>query len=184
LAAVLLEPIMPSSSRETLRRIGAPDGGLNFDRDGRWRNDGERVLLQEGALWPRKEISVSDNPVPPDGPSPGALPPLSAPVSSPVTAAAAASPAPPAPAPADARITIEDFMKVELRVAKVLSAEKVEKSKKLLKLAVDVGTGQRTLVAGIAEAYEPETLVGRTVVVVFNLKPAKLMGIESNGMVL
>ena len=58
------------------------------------------------------------------------------------------------------------------------------KSKKLLKLQVDVGTEQRTLVAGIAEAYEPEALVGRTIVIVFNLKPAKLMGIESNGMVL
>ncbi len=58
------------------------------------------------------------------------------------------------------------------------------KSKKLLKLQVDVGSEQRTLVAGIAEAYEPETLVGRTVVIVANLKPATLMGIESNGMVL
>ena len=53
-----------------------------------------------------------------------------------------------------------------------------------MKLTIDVGTEQRTLVAGIAEAYEPETLVGRTIVIVFNLKPAKLMGIESNGMVL
>ena len=75
-------------------------------------------------------------------------------------------------------------MKVELRVAKVLTAERVEKSKKLLKLSVDVGTEVRTLVAGIAEAYEPDALVGKTVVIVFNLKPAKLMGIESNGMVL
>jgi len=75
-------------------------------------------------------------------------------------------------------------MKVDLRVAKVLAAEKVEKSRKLVKLTVDVGAEQRTLVAGIAEAYEPEALVGKTVVVVFNLKPAKLMGIESNGMVL
>jgi methionyl-tRNA synthetase len=90
----------------------------------------------------------------------------------------------PAAAPDDGRITIDDFMKIELRVAKVLAAEKVEKSKKLLKLSVDVGTEQRTLVAGIAEAYEPESLVGKTVVIVFNLKPAKLMGIESNGMVL
>jgi len=86
-------------------------------------------------------------------------------------------------APSD-RISIDDFMKVELRVAKVLAAERVEKSKKLVKLHVDVGSEQRTLVAGIAEAYEPETLVGQTVVIVFNLKPAKLMGIESNGMVL
>ena len=75
-------------------------------------------------------------------------------------------------------------MKVELRTAKVLTAEKVPNSRKLVKLSIDVGTEQRTLVAGIADAYEPEALVGRTVVMVFNLKPAKLMGIESNGMVL
>ena len=82
------------------------------------------------------------------------------------------------------RISIDDFMKVELRVARVLAAERVPKSSKLIKLQVDVGTEHRTLVAGIAEAYEPDALVGRTVVIVFNLKPAKLMGIESNGMVL
>ena len=81
-------------------------------------------------------------------------------------------------------ISIDDFMKVELRVAKVLQAERVPKSTRLLKLLVDVGSEQRTIVAGIAESYEPEALVGRTVVVVFNLKPAKLMGVESNGMVL
>ena len=73
---------------------------------------------------------------------------------------------------------------VELRVAKVLEAESVPKSKKLVKLRIDVGTEQRTIVAGIAEAYQPDQLVGRTIVVVANLKPAKLMGIESNGMVL
>jgi len=82
------------------------------------------------------------------------------------------------------RISIDDFMKVELRVAKVLAAERVPKSKRLLKLQVDVGTEVRTLVAGIAEAYEPETLIGRTVAIVFNLQPATLMGVESNGMVL
>jgi methionyl-tRNA synthetase len=75
-------------------------------------------------------------------------------------------------------------MKIELRVAKVLAAERVPKSKKLLKLNVDVGTEQRTIVAGLAEAYEPEALVGKTVAIVFNLKPATLMGVESNGMVL
>ena len=178
LAAVLLEPIMPSSSREILRRLGAPADGLRLDRDGRWRNDGARTLLQEGPLWPRKEVTtVSDNPLPPDQPSPGATPRGVDPV----------TPAPGHPTPASGtadRITIDDFMKVDLRVAKVLAAEKVEKSRKLVKLTVDVGAEQRTLVAGIAEAYEPEALVGKTVVVVFNLKPAKLMGIESNGMVL
>ena len=105
--------------------------------------------------------------------------------------ASPATPAPPAPAapaaaaaPADTRISIDDFLKVDLRVAKVLAAEKVPNSRKLMKLTIDVGTEQRTLVAGIAEAYEAEQLVGKTVGVVFNLKPAKLMGIESNGMIL
>ncbi len=92
------------------------------------------------------------------------------------------------PAPAvevqDARITIEAFMGIDLRVATVLAAERVEKSKRLVKLEVDLGTERRTVVAGIAEVYEAGDLVGRTVVVVANLKPAKLMGIESNGMVL
>ena len=96
----------------------------------------------------------------------------------------ASAPVAAAPPPTDSRITIDDFMKVDLRTAKVLAAEKVPNSRKLVKLSIDVGTETRTLVAGIAEAYEPDTLVGRTIVMVFNLKPAKLMGIESNGMVL
>jgi methionyl-tRNA synthetase len=95
----------------------------------------------------------------------------------------------PAPATASAgstgpRIKIDDFAKVELRVAEVVAAEPVPKSKKLLKLTVSFGQEQRTLVAGIAEHYQPADLVGKRVVVVANLEPAKLMGIESNGMVL
>ena len=75
-------------------------------------------------------------------------------------------------------------MKVDLRTAKILAAEKVKKSKKLIKLKVDLGTEQRQVLAGIAEAYEPEQLIGRTVILVANLKPAKLMGLESQGMIL
>ena len=75
-------------------------------------------------------------------------------------------------------------MKIDLRVAKVTAAERVPNSKKLVKLSIDLGAEQRTVVAGIAEAYEADALVGRHVVIVANLKPAKLMGIESNGMVL
>jgi methionyl-tRNA synthetase len=99
---------------------------------------------------------------------------------------AAVSPAPasvPAAGPAD-KIDIADFAKVELRVAQVLEAEKVPGSKKLLKLQVDLGDEKRQIVAGIADSYAPEALVGRKVVIVANLKPAKLMGVESNGMVL
>ena len=86
--------------------------------------------------------------------------------------------------PAAGLVSFDDFMKIELRVAKVLTAERVPKSNRLLKLVVDTGVDQRTIVAGIADAYDPDALVGRFVAVVANLRPAKLMGIESNGMVL
>ena len=88
------------------------------------------------------------------------------------------------PAPETDRIAIDAFMAVELRVAKVVAAERVVKSKRLIKMEVDLGAERRVVVAGIAGAYEADALVGRTVVVVANLKPATLMGIESNGMVL
>ncbi|HVX65360.1 MAG TPA: methionine--tRNA ligase subunit beta, partial [Bryobacteraceae bacterium] len=88
------------------------------------------------------------------------------------------------PANGKPKITIDDFAKVELRVARVLTAEAVKGASKLLKLSVDAGEGQpRTLVAGIAEAYQPEQLIGRKVVIVANLEPRKLRGIESNGMI-
>lgn len=86
--------------------------------------------------------------------------------------------------PESERIGIEDFLKTGLRVAEVKVAERVTGSKKLLKITVDLGAETRTVVAGIAEAYAPEDLVGKQVIIVTNLKPAKLMGIESNGMVL
>jgi len=80
-------------------------------------------------------------------------------------------------------ISIEDFAKVQMRVGEVLAAEKIEGSRRLVILKVDIGTEVRQVVAGIAEAYEPATLLNRKVVVVTNLKPAKLMGVESNGMI-
>lgn len=81
-------------------------------------------------------------------------------------------------------ITIDDFAKVELRVAKVIAAEKVEKADKLLKLQLQVGDEQRQVVSGIAKYYTPEEMVGKTIVLVANLKPVKLRGIESQGMIL
>jgi methionyl-tRNA synthetase len=88
-------------------------------------------------------------------------------------------------APPDlAKITIDQFMQTDLRVAEVRSAERVPKSKKLIKMSVFTGEDERTIVAGIGTKYTPEELVGRKVVIVANLQPAKLMGIESNGMVL
>ncbi len=96
-----------------------------------------------------------------------------------------------APAPAatqdsaSSTIDFDDFAKVELRVALVLSAERVPKSDKLLKLSVDAGeAAPRQILSGIAQHYAPEALVGKQVVIVANLKPRKLMGLESNGMVL
>jgi methionyl-tRNA synthetase len=103
----------------------------------------------------------------------------------PTEAAPAAKPATPsAAAPAaDGKISIDDFMKVELRVGQVKAAEKVKGADKLLRLEVDIGTEVRQLVAGIALAYKPEDLIGRKVVIVANLQPRKLRGLESNGMI-
>jgi len=170
----LVRPFMPGSGERMLEMVGvipAPQSWMALQSGD--LVPGSRIGSTQ-PLFPRIEHSVeelrtmSSDPQKPTEP----LAPL-------------APPEPKAAVPAEpARIGIDDFMKVELRVAKVLTAERVPKSNRLLKLHVDVGTEQRTLVAGIAEAYEPEAIVGRTVVIVFNLKPAKLMGIESNGMVL
>jgi methionyl-tRNA synthetase len=173
LAAILLSPIMPASAREILKRVGAATDTPLLDRDGHWRTEGERVVAPPSPLWPRFDVRKETK-------------------ESRVTENASGQPAQPTAASvasggsqtADTRISIDDFMKVELRTAKILAAEAVPKSKKLVKLHVDLGPEQRTIVAGIAEAYAPETLVGRQIVIVANLKPAKLMGIESNGMVL
>ncbi len=175
LAAVLLSPITPKASREILRRVGRPADSLQFNRDGRWIPEGDRVLIQDASLWPRfdktnvKETKVTDAQVPTEPSTKNGEPGTGNP--EPV-------------ASGSERIAIDQFMNVELRTAKVLAAEAVPKSKKLIKLQVDLGTEQRTILAGIAEAYQPESLVGKTIVIVANLKPAKLMGIESNGMVL
>jgi methionyl-tRNA synthetase len=177
-AGVLLLPVMPRSAAEILRRVGETAAPPDFRlSDARWRDHGERRVLKGDSLWPRIEtgersIRVEDQKQTPP-PAPG-------------TPAVAPQPtaSQPSAAPTGDRITIDDFMKIDLRVAKVLAAERVPNSRKLVKLSIDAGTEQRTLVAGIADAYEPEALVGRTIVMVFNLKPAKLMGIESNGMVL
>jgi methionyl-tRNA synthetase len=81
-------------------------------------------------------------------------------------------------------ITIDDFRKIDLRVAQITSVEKIQKSEKLLKVKVDLGYEERTLIAGLGSAYKPEELVGLQVIVVANLQPAIIKGIESNGMML
>ena len=176
-AAVLLLPVMPSSSAEILRRVGERTAvaDLRLDCAARWRRDGIREIEKGAAMWPRAEERTEVKTVD-EKPSGGA----GEPAAPGATQAAGAG----APLAEDTRISIDDFMKVELRVGRILEAEAVPKSKKLIKLLVDAGTEKRTILAGIAEAYQPEQLVGRTVVFVANLKPAKLMGIESNGMIL
>jgi methionyl-tRNA synthetase len=195
IASVLLLPVMPSACAEVLRRLGEsrPPAELRLDADSAWRTGGERRVLRADPLWPRIEQepvgpAVATLLVPPneeramsnEASSQPPVPPAGSPA--PVDAPGP-SVAPAAPAAPD-RIPIEDFAKVDLRVARILAAEKVKGSKKLVKMQIDVGSEQRTIVAGIAEAYDPAALVGRSVVLVANLKPAKLMGIESNGMVL
>jgi len=87
-------------------------------------------------------------------------------------------------APAKENIQYDDFMKMDIRIGTILEAEKVPKTKKLLKLKVDTGIDQRTVVSGIAEFYDPEKIIGQQVSVLVNLAPKKLKGIESNGMIL
>lgn len=102
----------------------------------------------------------------------------------PVADAAVEAPTPPKPAgSATEKISIDDFSRIELRVGLVKVAERVPKADKLLRLEVDIGTEVRQVLAGIAEAYAPEALVGRKVVIVANLAPRKLRGMESNGMI-
>jgi methionyl-tRNA synthetase len=112
-------------------------------------------------------------PVPPDTIAPLPEPPV------PIAPVAAAAPV----IAGIAQIGIEDFAKVELRVAQILVAERIPKADKLLRLEVDLGYEQRQILAGIAQYYEPEKLIGRKVVIVANLAPRKMRGLESNGMI-
>jgi methionyl-tRNA synthetase len=201
-AAVLLLPIMPTAAAEILRRAGETrePGTLLIDRDAGWQASRARTLAKGPSLWPRLEPGPAATATPvqsarteppvtntewkPNAPAPEPAGPPAPTTDGAPAAPSAARPATTAGGEGATRLTIDEFMNIDLRVARVLTAERVAKSKKLVKLWIDLGAEQRTIVAGIAEAYEPETLVGRTIVVVANLQPAKLMGIESNGMVL
>ena len=105
--------------------------------------------------------------------------PTLAPVTTPTSGSAAAA----APS-ASEKIGIEDFAKVEMRVGQIKTAERIVGADKLLKLTVDIGTEIRQICAGIAQFYEPDSLIGRKVAVVTNLAPRKLRGVESNGMII
>jgi len=161
IAFVMVAPVMPSIAAEGLSRIGA-DVDISADALswGRLPND---VALRPGdALFPvidADKFLEKKMDTPPIQTTEAAPPDLE-------------------------KISIDQFMQTELRVAEVRSAERVPKSKKLIQMTIFTGDDERTIVAGIGTKYTPEELVGRKVVIVANLQPAKLMGIESNGMVL
>jgi len=181
--AALVDPVMPEAAARIRRMLGVPQEPWTGLKPGTLAS-GTRLGAIE-PLFPRIEKTLEElrAMAATDDANPEVEKPIGGAGESAAPGATQAVGAGATPAE-DSRISIDEFMKVELRVAKVLEAEAVPKSKKLVKLRVDVGTEQRTIVAGIAEAYQPEQLVGRTIAIVFNLKPAKLMGIESNGMVL
>ena len=160
LIAVMAWPVMPAAVERVLAMMGLAPGAPVPD-DLRWgRLEPGTTLPPVVALFPRIEVAGAEPRTPKERKVPDET------------------------TPGPALITIDEFAKLELRVAMVKAAEKIAGSKKLLKLQVDLGDEVRQIVSGIADAYTPESLVGRKVVLVANLKPAKLMGVDSFGMVL
>jgi len=170
-AALMVAPAMPERSREILRQLNVATADAWPEA---WTWPGA-TLLEPQPIFPRIEPERQQ-----------ALIAKWMPAEAPAATAAAATPAPTAgaPAAAPAEIAIDDFAKVDLRVAKVVACERVPKADKLLKLTMDVGAEQRTVVSGIAAAYQPDQLIGRTVIYLANLKPAKIRGVLSQGMIL
>ena len=169
LVAALLSPFMPSTSRRICAAIGARAGEATLE-DLEWGRLPTGVPLPAAeALFPRVDAAAYFSTE--EGKT----------MSTEKPAGAAATP--PATAP-DGRISIQEFQRVRLVTGRVLEAERVPRSNKLVRLQLDLGSEKRQVVAGIANRYEPEALVGKNVVIVANLKPAKLMGIESDGMIL
>ncbi|HEX4441494.1 MAG TPA: methionine--tRNA ligase [Thermoanaerobaculia bacterium] len=171
LSAVMLSPFIPASSRRIFAAFGLPAEDPRPEDLAWGRLPVSTALAETPPLFPRADADAyferKDTAMSSNTPTPGGEPP-----------AALTAPA------VDESITIDDFRRIRLRTARILEAERVPKSNKLMRLQVDVGGERRQIVAGIAAQYEPAALVGRNVVVVANLKPAKLMGVESNGMVL
>jgi methionyl-tRNA synthetase len=156
----LLYPVMPGKMCEIRKSIGLPESGVNIFELKTWGKLEAGLKVSDiGSLFPRIDVTKADT---------------AKPAKSAETVAVAA----------EDIITIDDFGRIKLKTAKVLEAEKVEGADKLLRLQIDVGGQKRQLVAGIALFYKPEEVVGRTIVIVANLKPAKIRGIESCGMLL
>jgi methionyl-tRNA synthetase len=192
----LAHPIIPDSTAKIYAQLGLSDIAKIDLNNLHWGqlNVGTRLAKIE-AVFPRADKSAIERMQQMEeerkqqaapstqAPAAAAAAPASAPVATSEAPAETAPVNPDAPAPLAEQITIDDFVKVDLRVGTVLTAEKVEKADKLLRLTVDIGLEVRQIVAGIAKAYAPELLVGRKVVIVANLAPRKLRGIESQGMI-
>ncbi|MGD1149466.1 MAG: methionine--tRNA ligase [Thermoanaerobaculaceae bacterium] len=190
LAAVMVSPVMPAMASRLLAQLGVPDQRLDEEALAWGGLPTGKRLGEEGALFPRADVGaffgegkVDENTIAQTAaPAPAEA---TAPAPAPTPAAAAAAPAPPAPPVGDEQIGIEEFARVKLVVGTIKAADRVPKSKKLIRMDVDLGEpALRQVVGGIGGRYEPEQLVGRQIVVVANLKPATLMGVESRGMLL
>ena len=180
IAGVLLTPFMPESAEKIRVQIGAAEEQYNWETAGVYGTLPADVTVCKGpALFPRidmnKEIAFLEDRMAKQ---------VKEAEKAAKKAEKAAKKAAKEDAPAGVAIGIEDFAKVELKTAKIIACEPVKKSDKLLCLQVEIGEEKRQIVSGIAEYYKPEELVGKTVVVVANLKPAKLRGVESQGMIL
>ncbi|GHG73103.1 methionine--tRNA ligase [Comamonas sp. JC664] len=189
LLGALLAPVTPRLSEKLFAQLGAEPLTFQALEGAKYPLlDRSRPIGTPEPLLPRlEEERVNAIIKLPEGAAPQAAEarPAKAAKAEKKPAESAPAPAPAAAAAAPGEIEYDDFAKVELKAGKVLAAEKVPKADKLIKLTIDLGEGSpRTIVSGIAEAFAPEALTGRNVVVVANLKPRKLKGIESRGMVL
>jgi methionyl-tRNA synthetase len=175
--AVLISPFMPCTSEKMLERLGISKKAreLRLAQDALWGTLQEGMAVSKGdSLFPRVETDTTKKPDKSEKPVKNVKP---APPRKP-------KPEPMPETPPDAvTIDIDAFRQIDLRIGLIKRAERVPNSEKLVKLIVDIGE-ERQIVAGIAKTHQPEALVGKQVVLVANLKPAKLMGIESHGMVL
>ena len=176
IVAILIAPFVPVTAPKIYEQLGLGKPESFLLADGEWGKLATGTKVQKGdPLFPRIEVTEDGDTVIAATKKTAAKP---ARAEAPKAEAKKA-----APAAAD-EITIEDFAKLDLRVATIVAAERVPKTDKLLKIQVKIGDEERTIVSGIAQHYEPEALIGRNVIVIANLKPAKLRGIESRGMVL
>lgn len=177
--AILIAPFVPVTAPKIYEQLGLGNPESFFMADAVWGKLATGTKVQKGEpLFPRIEVTEAGETV------------IAA--TKKTAAKAIKAEAPKAEAKKEAKpaaaaageITIDDFAKIDLRVATVVAAERVPKTDKLIKLQVKIGDEERTIVSGIAQHYEPENLIGKNVIVIANLKPAKLRGIESRGMVL